>query len=78
MQILLDASMEENILVDVFMLDEVAISWKSVKQTLIASSIMESEFIEALNQAIWLHNFITGLQIVNGLYNNREFYLWKV
>jgi len=47
-----------------------AISWKSVKQTLIASSTMEAEFIicyEASNQAIWLRNLITGLQVVEGI-----------
>ncbi|KAL6329146.1 hypothetical protein AAG906_011599 [Vitis piasezkii] len=47
-----------------------AISWKSVKQTFIASSIMEAEFIacyEASNHRIWLRNFITKLQIVNGI-----------
>ena len=47
-----------------------AISWKCVKQTLIASSTMEAEFIacyEASNQAIWLRNLITGLQVVEGI-----------
>ena len=47
-----------------------AISWKSVKQTLVASSTMEAEFIacfEAFNQGIWLRNFITGLQIIEGI-----------
>ena len=46
------------------------VSWKSVKQTLIASSIMEAEFIacyKASNQGIWLRNFITQLRIVNGI-----------
>lgn len=45
-------------------------SWKSVKQTLVASSTMEAEFIacyETSNQAIWLRNFISGLQIVDGI-----------
>ena len=43
---------------------------KSVKQTLVASSTKEVEFIacyEASNQGIWLRNFITGLQIVDGI-----------
>ena len=54
----------------VFMMAGGAISWKSVKQTLIASSTMEAEFIacyEASNQAIWLRNLITGLQVVEGI-----------
>src|SRR3954462_677452 len=54
----------------VFMMAAGAISWKSVKQTLIASSTMEAEFIacyEASNQAIWLRNLITGLQVVEGI-----------
>ena len=46
------------------------VSWKSVKQTLIASSTMEVEFIacyEASNHGIWLQNFITQLRIVDGI-----------
>ena len=38
-----------------------AISWKSVKQTLITSSTMQAEFIAcygAAAQALWLKNFI--------------------
>ena len=45
-----------------------AISWKSAKQTLIASSTMASKFIacfEASNHGIWLRNFVTGLRIVD-------------
>ena len=47
-----------------------AISWKSVKQTLVASSTMEAKFIayfEASNQGIWLRYFITRLQIIEGI-----------
>ena len=54
----------------VFMLAEGAISWKSVKQSLIATFTIEAEFIacyEASNQAIWLRNFITILRIVDGI-----------
>ena len=46
------------------------VSWKSVKQTLIASSTMEIEFIaccEASNHGIWLRNFVTQLRIVDGI-----------
>ncbi|KAJ9541592.1 hypothetical protein OSB04_028098 [Centaurea solstitialis] len=47
-----------------------AISWKSVKQTLVASSTMAAEFVacyEASNHGIWLRNFFTGLRIVKGV-----------
>ena len=54
----------------IFMLAGGAVSWKSVKESLTASSTMEAEFIvcyEASNQAIWLWNFIIGLRIVDGI-----------
>ena len=52
----------------IFMLAGGGVSWKSVKKTLIASSIMETQFIacyEASNHGIWLQNFIIELRIVN-------------
>ncbi|XP_040872071.1 secreted RxLR effector protein 161-like [Glycine max] len=54
----------------IFMLAGGAISWKSVKQTLIASSTMAAKFIvcfEASNHGIWLRNFVTGLRVVDGI-----------
>nr|KYP60321.1 Retrovirus-related Pol polyprotein from transposon TNT 1-94 [Cajanus cajan]KYP60342.1 Retrovirus-related Pol polyprotein from transposon TNT 1-94 [Cajanus cajan] len=54
----------------IYMLAGGAISWKSDKQSLIASSTMAAEFIacyEASNHGIWLRNFVTGLCIVNGI-----------
>ncbi|RVW76034.1 Retrovirus-related Pol polyprotein from transposon TNT 1-94 [Vitis vinifera] len=54
----------------IFMLAGGAVSWKSVKQTLVASSTMEAEFIacyEASNHGIWLQNFVTQLRIVDGI-----------
>ncbi|RVW26309.1 Retrovirus-related Pol polyprotein from transposon TNT 1-94 [Vitis vinifera] len=54
----------------IFMLVGGAVSWKSVKQTLIASSTMEAKFIacyEASNHGIWLRNFVTQLRIVDGI-----------
>ena len=54
----------------VYLLAGGAISWKSCKQTLIASSTMAAEFIacyEASNHGIWLRNFVTGLRILNGV-----------
>ena len=47
-----------------------AISWKSVKQTLRASSTMQAEFVScysAITQAIWLKNFISGLLVVDSI-----------
>ena len=47
-----------------------AISWKSAKQSVIAASTMETEFVacfEATVQANWLRNFISGLGIVDSI-----------
>nr|KYP58991.1 Copia protein [Cajanus cajan] len=47
-----------------------AISWKNVKQSLIASSTMGTKFIvcyEASNHGIWLQNFVIALRIVDGI-----------
>ena len=47
-----------------------AVSWRSAKQTLTASSTMATEFVacyEASNHGIWLRNFVTGLRIVEGI-----------
>ena len=52
------------------MLAKEVVSWKSVKQSLIATSTMEVEFTacyEASNQAMWLRNFIIELCIVDGI-----------
>lgn len=54
----------------VFMLAGGVVSWKSAKETIVASSTMEAEFIacfQASSQAVWLKNFITGLQIVDSI-----------
>lgn len=54
----------------IYMLVGGVISWKSVKQTLVASSTMAAEFIacfEASNQGIWLRNFVTNLRVVDGI-----------
>ena len=51
-------------------MSEGAISWKSAKQTLVASSIMVAEFIacfEASNHGIWLRNFVISLREVDGI-----------
>ncbi|CAN6447027.1 unnamed protein product [Victoria cruziana] len=54
----------------VFTLAGGAISWKSIKQTLVASSTMAAEYIacyKASNQALWLRNFVAGLRIMTGI-----------
>ncbi|KAL3520959.1 hypothetical protein ACH5RR_019108 [Cinchona calisaya] len=54
----------------IYLLASGVISWKSVKQTLIAPSTMAAEFIscyEASNHGIWLRNFVTGLRIVDDI-----------
>ncbi|KAH9669477.1 Integrase catalytic domain-containing protein [Citrus sinensis] len=51
----------------IFMMAGGAISWKIAKQTLIASSTMEAEYVacfEATRQALWMQNFITGLDCI--------------
>jgi hypothetical protein len=54
----------------IFTLAGGAISWKSSKQTIVASSTMQAEFIacyEATGQAVWLKNFIPGLKVVDSI-----------
>ncbi|XP_060195238.1 secreted RxLR effector protein 161-like [Lycium barbarum] len=54
----------------IFMLAGGAISWKSVKQTLTASSTVQAEFVAcygAATQASWLKIFISGLVIVDSI-----------
>ena len=53
----------------IYLLAGGVISWKSVKQSIVASSTMAAEFIacyEASNHGIWLRNFVTGLRILDG------------
>ncbi|XP_075076869.1 secreted RxLR effector protein 161-like [Nicotiana tabacum] len=52
----------------IFMLGGGAISGKSEKQSITATSIIEVEFIacfETASHAVWMKNFLTKLQIVN-------------
>ena len=47
-----------------------AISWKSSKQSLVAASTMQAEFVacyEATGQAVWLKNFIPGLKVIDSI-----------
>ncbi|KAA0031640.1 Retrovirus-related Pol polyprotein from transposon TNT 1-94 [Cucumis melo var. makuwa] len=53
-----------------FLLAEGAISWKSAKQSIIAASTMEVEFVacfEATVHGLWLRNFISGLGIIDSI-----------
>ncbi|XP_052210381.1 secreted RxLR effector protein 161-like [Diospyros lotus] len=71
----------------IYLLAGGAISWRSAKQTLIASSTMEAEFMacyEASNHGIWLRNFVTRLRILDGIerplklyYNNKSAVLYS-
>ena len=52
------------------MLANGAISWKSEKQSITASSTMDAEFvacIEASSHALWLWNFVLGLSVVDSI-----------
>jgi hypothetical protein len=46
------------------------VSWKSSKQSIIAMSTMEAEFVacfEATNQALWLRNFVSRFSLVDNI-----------
>ena len=54
----------------IFMFANGAVSWRSAKQTLIATSIMEVEFVscfEATSHGVWMKSFIFGLRIVDSV-----------
>ncbi|KAJ9555756.1 hypothetical protein OSB04_010370 [Centaurea solstitialis] len=59
----------------IFLLAGAAVSWKSVKQSIITNSTMEAEFVachEAMNHCLWLRNFISrfgDLNFVSGPLN---------
>ncbi|WKA10964.1 hypothetical protein VitviT2T_028504 [Vitis vinifera] len=55
----------------IFMLAGEAISWKSVKQSRVASLTMYPEFVAcygASSQAVWLRNLISELQVVDSIF----------
>ncbi|PKI75040.1 hypothetical protein CRG98_004514 [Punica granatum] len=61
----------------VFLLAGGAISWRSIKQSMVATSTMETEFItcyEATTHALWLKNFISGLQVINTIQRPIQIY----
>ncbi|GAV77853.1 hypothetical protein CFOL_v3_21321, partial [Cephalotus follicularis] len=52
----------------IFMMADGAVSWKSAKQILIASSTMQAEFVEcygAATQAVWFRNFMRTFTVVD-------------
>ena len=54
----------------IYLLAGGVISWKSVKQSIVASSTMATEFVacyKTSNHGIWLRNFVTGLRILDGI-----------
>ncbi|RVW30282.1 Retrovirus-related Pol polyprotein from transposon TNT 1-94 [Vitis vinifera] len=54
----------------IFILASGAISWRSVKQTMTATSTMEAEFIscfEATSHGVWLKSFISGLRVMDSI-----------
>ncbi|XP_068309864.1 secreted RxLR effector protein 161-like [Pyrus communis] len=54
----------------IFLLAGGAVSWKSAKQSTIASSTMEAEFIgcyAATKQAIWLRNMVKELRVIDNI-----------
>ena len=54
----------------IFIMAGGAISWRSVKQTLIATSTMEAEFVscfEATSQGVWLKSFISRLRVMDSI-----------
>ncbi|KAA0035722.1 Retrovirus-related Pol polyprotein from transposon TNT 1-94 [Cucumis melo var. makuwa] len=60
-----------------FLLAEGAISWKSAKQSIIAASTMEVEFVacfEATVHGLWLRNFISRLGIVGSIAKPQRIY----
>jgi hypothetical protein len=61
----------------VFTLVGGAISWKSFKQTVIASSTMYAEFVacyEATGQVNWLKKLMLGLKVVNDIHKPLKLY----
>ena len=61
----------------IFTLAGGAISWKSSKQTIVASSMMQAEFIacfEATGQVIWLKKFIPDLKVVDCIHKPLKMY----
>ncbi|KAA0048455.1 gag/pol protein [Cucumis melo var. makuwa] len=55
----------------VFTLNGGALVWRNIKQSCIADSTMETEYVaacEAANEAVWLRKFLTDLEIVSNMH----------
>ncbi|TYK01831.1 gag/pol protein [Cucumis melo var. makuwa] len=55
----------------VFTLNGGAVMWRSIKQSCIADSIMEAEYVvacEATKEAVWLKKFLTDLEVVPNMH----------
>ena len=64
----------------IFLLAGGAISWKSVKQSIVASSTMVAEFVvcfEASSHALWVWNFISGLGVVDSIARSLKVYCYN-
>jgi len=54
----------------VFLLARGAVSWKSAKQSIVATSSMEVEFVACFETTIqdnWLRNFVLALEIIDSI-----------
>ena len=54
----------------VFMFASGAVSWRSNKQTLTATSTIEAEFVscfEATSHGVWLRSFMSGLRVIDSV-----------
>ena len=61
----------------VFCLNGGAVSWKSSKQSTVADSTTEAEYIaasDAAKEAIWIKKFITDLEVVPSITNSVDVY----
>ena len=64
----------------VFCLNGGAVSWKSSKQSTVADSTTEAEYIaasDAAKEAVWIKKFITGLEVVPSITNPIDVYCDK-
>ena len=63
----LDQNLRKSTSGSVFTLRGGAVVWRSVKQSCIADSTMEAEYVaasEASKEAVWLHRFLGDLEVV--------------
>ena len=54
----------------IFLMASGAVSWRSAKHTLTATSTIEAEFVscfEATSHGVWLNSFISGLRIMDSI-----------